>query len=66
MLENYNSCVDCGEIISKPYRRCYSCNRTNKIEGWHEPEVLPELEEVDYRKGTSKFYVYVLDTHYGH
>lgn len=48
------------------YTRCYHCNRRRRLSNWHDPERLAGQEERDAELGRTEFYVYVLDTDYGH
>ena len=48
------------------YTRCYKCNMRRRRGHWHDPEHLDGLEERDAEFGRDQFYVYVLDTDYGH
>ncbi len=59
-------CINCGQDIRKPYTRCYRCHQWRKRANWHDPEQLSGLEKRDAQLGRSAFYVYVLDTAYGH
>ena len=59
-------CIDCGQGISRPYDRCYKCNLRRERSNWHDQEVLPDLEQQDTELGRNEFYVYILDTTYGH
>ena len=67
LFERYDrTCVNCGRGITSPYTRCYRCNQARKRANWHDPENLPELAAQDTERGRLEFYVYVLDTSYGH
>lgn len=59
-------CAGCGRIIKGRYKRCYRCYTALKRANWHEPENLPALEEDDMLHRRNRFYVYVLDTDFGH
>ena len=59
-------CIDCGQGINKPYVRCYMCNQWQRRTNWHDAEDLPDLEQQDAELGRNEFYVYVLNTDYGH
>ena len=66
LLRTYDrTCVNCGRGIVEPYTRCYRCHQARKRANWHDPESLPELTARDAR-GRPEYYVYVLDTSYGH
>jgi len=59
-------CAGCGRIIQSRYKRCYRCYMALKRANWHDPENLSALEEDDLQHRRNKFYVYVLDTDFGH
>ena len=59
-------CVDCGRRIRPRYTRCYNCEMRRRRSGWHDPEHLSGQAKRDAKLGRSKFYVYLLDTDYGH
>ena len=59
-------CLDCGQGINQPYVRCYMCHQRRRRTNWHDAEDLPDLERQDTELGRTEFYVYVLDTTYGH
>ena len=61
-----NICVDCGRLIRPRYTRCYNCEMRRRRSGWHDPEHLGGQAKRDAKLGRSKFYVYLLDTDYGH
>ncbi len=48
------------------YVRCYDCHVRRRRGGWHDPERIEGLAARDAALGRSAFYVYVLETHYGH
>ena len=60
------TCVDCGRRIRPRYTRCYNCEMRRRRSGWHDPEHLSGQAKRDTELGRSKFYVYLLDTDYGH
>ncbi len=62
----FGSCQDCGRRIRGRYTRCYRCNRRRQRGSWHDPERLDGQDERDAELGRSEFYVYVLETDYGH
>ncbi len=66
MFRRHNYCIDCGRQISARYDRCYLCNRWRREVSWHDEEEVPGLLERDEELGRDEFYVYVLDTKYGH
>lgn len=65
-MARFRSCADCGRRVRGNYTRCYNCNRRRRASNWHDPEHLEGLEERDAQLGRTEFYVYVLDTEYGH
>ena len=65
-MARFRACSDCGQRIRGNYTRCYRCNERRRRGHWHDPEHLDGLEERDAELGHSEFYVYVLDTDYGH
>lgn len=62
----FRDCSDCGRPIRGNYTRCYRCHRRRQRSFWHDPENLEGLEARDAELGRNQFYVYVLDTDYGH
>lgn len=67
LFKSYDrSCINCGRGINAPYIRCYRCHQGRKRANWHDPESLPELAARDAARGRSEYFVYVLDTKYGH
>ena len=64
------ACRDCGRRITGRGPRCRECylNYRNRQRGryWHEPEFLEGQEERDRELGRRAFFVYVLQTNYGH
>lgn len=65
-MASFGTCADCGRRVRGNYVRCYRCNAHRRRSNWHDPEHLEDLEERDAELGRSEFYVYVLDTDYGH
>lgn len=65
-MARFRACSDCGRRIRGNYTRCYRCNERRRRGHWHDPEHLDGLEARDAELGRSEFYVYVLDTDYGH
>ena len=65
-MARFGTCADCGRRTRGNYTRCYRCNERRRRGHWHDPEHLDGLEERDTELGRSEFYVYVLDTDYGH
>ena len=65
-MARFRACSDCGQRIRGNYTRCFRCNERRRRVHWHDPEHLDGLEERDAELGRSEFYVYVLDTDYGH
>ena len=59
-------CLDCGDQIERRYLRCYRCDSRRKATNWYDPEELPGQAARDHKLGRHEFYVYVLETHYGH
>lgn len=66
IVARFATCADCGRPVRGNYTRCYRCNTRRRRSNWHDPEHLEGLEERDAELGRSEFYVYVLDTDYGH
>ena len=60
------SCADCGQPVRGTYTRCYRCHRRRQRMRWHDPEQLPGQAARDAELGRSAFFVYVLETDYGH
>ena len=60
------SCTDCGQPVRGAYARCYRCHRRRQRMRWHDPERLPGQSARDAELGRSAFFVYVLETDYGH
>ena len=60
------SCADCGQPVRGRYTRCYRCHRRRQRMRWHDPEHLSGQNERDAELGRSAFFVYVLQTDYGH
>lgn len=65
-MERFGACADCGRRVRGNYTRCYRCNARRRRSNWHDPEHLDGLEGRDAELGRTEFYVYVLDTDYGH
>ncbi len=65
-MARFRACSDCGRRIRGNYTRCYRCNERRRRGHWHDPEDLDGLAERDAELGRSEFYVYLLDTDYGH
>lgn len=65
-MARFSACADCGRRVRGNYTRCYHCNARRRRSNWHDPEHLAGLEERDAELGRTEFYVYVLDTDYGH
>ena len=61
-----NICADCGRRIRLRYTRCYTCHMRRRRSKWRDPEHLAGQAERDAKLGRNKFYVYLLDTDYGH
>ncbi len=61
-----NICADCGRRIRLRYTRCYTCQMRRRRSKWRDPEHLAGQSERDAKLGRNKFYVYLLDTDYGH
>ncbi len=61
-----NICADCGRRIRLRYTRCYSCQMRRRRSKWRDPEHLAGQAERDAKLGRNKFFVYLLDTDYGH
>ena len=59
-------CADCGRRIRPRYTRCYNCEMRRRRSKWREPEHLSGQAKRDAKLGRNKFYVYLLDTDYGH
>lgn len=62
----FRACADCGRRVRGNYTRCYRCNARRRRSNWHDPQHLEGLEERDAELGRNQFFVYVLDTNYGH
>ena len=60
------SCADCGQPVRGRYTHCYRCHRRRQRTRWHDPEHLPDQSTRDAELGRSAFFVYVLETDYGH
>ena len=61
-----NICADCGRRIRLRYTRCYTCQMRRRRSKWRDPEHLTGQTERDAKLGRNKFFVYLLDTDYGH
>ncbi len=62
----FNTCSNCGRRISRRYTRCYNCEMRRRRSSWHDPEHLSGQAKRDAKLGRKKFFVYLLDTDYGH
>ena len=62
----FGICSDCGKRVRGRYARCYNCNRRRRRGHWYDPEHLPGQAERDAELGRREFYVYLLETDYGH
>ena len=65
-MARFGTCADCGRRVRGNYTRCYRCNTRRRRSNWHDPERLAGQEQRDAELGRNEFYVYVLDTDYGH
>lgn len=65
-MARFKTCSDCGRRVRGNYTRCYNCNMRRRRSSWHDPESLRGQDERDAELGRNEFYVYVLDTDYGH
>ena len=70
MSQRRSACRDCGRPVFQRGPRCRDCYRQYRYRqqwsNWHEPEYLEGQDERDRELGRDAFWVYVLNTDYGH